>query len=227
MNEGVTRMLLVRHGETDGNAEGRSQGRRDVPLNERGRAQAASVGNLVASMSPVAVYSSTASRARETATAIAVRLDLEVLADERLVEVDHGLLDGLTGEQMREQYGDFVRRWREEDPTDIPIPGGESLGEAQRRMLAAIDGIRGMHGGETVAVVSHNLALHTLICHALGVPLRAWHTFRIDLASLSAVEVRDGDRWGVVGLNERCHLTAPAPSPLEQDTETTAAAGDG
>jgi probable phosphoglycerate mutase len=226
VNEGVTRLLLVRHGETDGNAEGRSQGRRYVPLNEHGRTQAASAGTLVASMSPVAVYSSTASRARETASAIAGLLGIEVVTDERLAEVDHGLLDGLTGEQMRAQYGDFVRRWREEDPTDIPIPGGESLGEAQRRMLAAVEAIRAAQGGETVAMVSHNLALHTLVCHALGVPLRAWRLFRIDLASLSVIEIREGNQWAVVRLNERCHLTAPAPSPLEQGTETMAAAGD-
>jgi probable phosphoglycerate mutase len=223
VNELVTRLLLVRHGETDGNAMGLSQGRRDVPLNDHGRAQAASAGALVASMSPAAVYSSPASRARETAGCIAGPLGLEVRLDERLVEVDHGLLDGLSGEEMRERFSDFIRRWREEDPTDIPIPGGESLGQAQRRMLAAAESIRTAHPGETVAVVSHNLALHTLVCYALGVPLRAWRTFRIDLASLSVVEVRDRERWAVVGLNERCHLTEPAPSPLENAAGTAPA----
>ena len=215
MNEQVTRLLIVRHGQTDGNAQGRSQGRRDVPLNDTGRAQAASTGKLVAALGPVAVYSSTSSRARETAGAIATPLGLEVQADERLQEVDHGHLDGMAGDEMRAQYGDFIRRWREEDPTDIAIPGGESLGQAQVRMLAAVRDICAAHRGETVAVVSHNLALRTFICYALGVPIRAWRVFRIDLASLSIVEVRDGDRWAVVGLNEQCHLTSPAPSPLE------------
>lgn len=216
MNEGVTRLLLVRHGETDGNAQGRTQGLRDVPLNAMGRQQAASVGALVGSMLPVAVYSSPSSRARETAATIAAPLDIEVAIDERLSEVDHGLLDGLTGEELAAQYGDFARRWREEDPTDIPIPGGESLGQAQQRMIAAAEAIRRAHPDQAVAVVSHNLALHTLICHALGIPLRAWRTFRIDLASLSVVEMRDDGRWAVAGLNERCHLTEPAPSPLER-----------
>lgn len=219
MNDSVTRLLLVRHGETDNNAAGRSQGRRDVPLNDFGRRQAASAGKLVADMSPVAVYSSDASRARETAQFIATRLDLEVQVDPRLAEVDHGLLDGLSGEEMRAQFGDFVQRWREEDPTDIPIPGGESLGQAQQRMIAAAEAIHAAHRGEVVTIVSHNLALRTLLCHALGVPLRAWRAFRVDLASLSTVEVRDGGRWAVVGMNERCHLTEPAPSPLENTTD--------
>ncbi len=218
MTGDVTRLLLVRHGETDGNAEGRSQGRRDVPLNGTGRRQAASVGALVAELAPAVVYASNASRARETAAYIAAPLRLEVQVDERLAEVDHGLLDGMNGEEMRAKFADFIRRWREEDPTDIAIPGGESLGQAQQRMVAAAEAIHQAHRGESVAVVSHNLALRTLICHALGVPLRAWRTFRIDLASLSIVEVRDGGRWAVVGLNERCHLTEPAPSPIEDAT---------
>jgi len=211
----VTRLYLVRHGETDGNAQGRTQGRRDVPLNETGRVQAAAVGAVVAAHAPAAVYASTSSRARETAAAIAAPLHLEVLADERLSEVDHGDLDGMTGEEMRERYADFIERWREDDGVDVPIPGGESLRQAQERIVAAVNAIVARHQGEGVAIVSHNLALRTLLCHALGVPLAAWRRFRLDLASVSVVEVRDGDRWAVVGLNERCHLTEPAPSPLE------------
>lgn len=215
MSDQVTRLYLVRHGETDGNAQGRTQGRRDVPLNTTGRAQAAAVGAVVAGHVPAAVYASTSSRAKETAAAIAAPLHLDVIADERLSEVDHGDLDGMTGEEMRERYAGFIEQWREEEGIDVQIPGGESLREAQRRMVAVVEEIVARHRGEGVAIVSHNLALRTLLCHALGVPLAAWRRFRIDLASLSIVEVRDGDRWAVVGLNERCHLTEPAPSPLE------------
>lgn len=216
----VTTLYLVRHGETDGNAAGRTQGRRDVPLNETGRVQAAAVGVVVAAHRPAAVYASTSSRARETAAAIAAPLHLEVVADERLSEIDHGDLDGMTGEEMRARYPDFIERWREDDGVEVPIPGGESLRGAQARMVAAVNEIVERHRGEGVAIVSHNLALRTLLCHALGVPLRAWRAFRVDLASLSIVEVRDGDRWAVVGLNERCHLAEASPSPLEAASAT-------
>ncbi len=216
----VTRLYFVRHGETDGNAQGRTQGRRDVPLNETGRAQAAAVGAVVAAHAPVAVYASTSSRARETARAIAAPLGLEVVADERLSEIDHGDLDGMTGEEMRARYAGFIEQWREDGGVDVPIPGGESLREAQGRMVGAVNAIVARHRGEAVAIVSHNLALRTLLCHALGVPLAAWRRFRVDLASISIVEVRDGDRWAVVGLNERCHLTEAAPSPLEAASAT-------
>lgn len=219
-HELVTRLYLVRHGETDGNAEGRTQGRRDVPLNETGRAQAAAVGAVVAGYRPAAVYSSTSSRARATAEAIAGPLGLAVIADERLSEIDHGDLDGMTGDEMRERYPDFIASWREDAGVDVPIPGGESLREAQARMVSAVNEIVTRDRGEGIAVVSHNLALRALLCHALGVPLRAWRAFRVDLASLSIVEVRDGGRWAVVGLNERCHLTETATPPLEAASAT-------
>ncbi|MBM4416487.1 MAG: histidine phosphatase family protein [Chloroflexi bacterium] len=220
----VLRLLLIRHGQTDGNAAGRTQGRREVDLNDRGRAQALALAERVRPLQPAALYASPASRAQQTAAAIAAACGVPIVTDDRLAEVDHGELDGLTGEEMRVRHPDFLRRWRDEDPTTLRIPGGESMDEAQQRMRLAIAAIRdaaqrvGAPSGAptrdglavrnqvVVAVVSHNLALHALLCHALGVPLRAFRQFRVDLASLSIVELRDDDRWAVVQLNEQCHL---------------------
>lgn len=202
----TTRLLLVRHGETDSNAEGRAQGRRGVPLNERGRRQAAALAEMLRKHAPTAVYSSPAGRARETAGAVAGALDLEVTIDERLAELDHGELDGLTGAEMRERYPEFLRRWRGEDPAELRIPGGESMGDAQIRMVAAADSIAKAHPDGTVVIASHNLALHALICHALGTTLASFRRFRQDLAALTVLEVYDDGAFAVVTLNERCHL---------------------
>jgi broad specificity phosphatase PhoE len=202
----TTRLLLVRHGETDSNAEGRTQGRRDVPLNARGRRQAAALAEMIRKHEPAAVYSSPASRARATAGAIAGALELDVTVDERLAELDQGELDGLTGAEMRERYPDVLRRWRDEDPAEFRIPGGESMGDAQLRMVAAAESIAKAHPDETVVIASHNLALHALICHALGTPLASFRQFRQDLAALTIVEVYDDGAFAIVTLNERCHL---------------------
>jgi broad specificity phosphatase PhoE len=67
------------------------------------------------------------------------------------------------------------------------------------------------HPDAEAVIVSHNLALHTLLCHAMGIPLRAFRQFRIDLASLTVLEIVRADRWSVVTLNERCHLADEAP----------------
>ena len=128
----TTRLLLVRHGETDGNAAGQAQGRRDVPLNATGRRQAAARAEALRADTLAAVVSSPSARCVETAGAIAAPHGLAVRTDPRLQELDQGTLDGLTMDEMRVEAADFLRHWRTDDPTDLRMPGGETLGEAQR-----------------------------------------------------------------------------------------------
>ncbi len=196
----VTRLLLIRHAETEANATGRTQGRLDLPLTARGAAQAAAVAESIAAHAPVAVFASPARRAVETAEAIAMRCGVGVRLDERLLEMDHGDLDGLTGEELRAAAPELLERWRV-DPSEVRMPGGETLQEAQRRMLAAAEAIAAGYQGQTVAVVSHNLALHALLCRAMAVPLAAMRAFRTDLASTSLVEVGADGLWTLVSLN--------------------------
>ena len=205
-----TVLLLLRHGETDRNAEGRSQGRDDPPLNERGRRQAAEAARAIAPLAPVAVYSSNASRARDTAAAVASACGLDVRIDPRLAELDHGELDGLTGSELRARYPQLLERWRGPGGPSLVLPGGESMEQAQSRMVAAATEIGGRHGGASAVVVSHNLALRALACEALGAPLTAAGRLRIDLCSLTIVEWRPGQAWSVVALNRGGEPAAPA-----------------
>ena len=209
------RFLLLRHAEAEGNAAGQTQGRIDHPLTERGRRQAEAAAGAFAHYRPVALYCSPAQRARETAAVAGRALGLEAAVDERLHELDHGDLDGQTIEQIRERYAEFIERWRDEDIADLRFPGGETMREAQARMLAALDEIAARHGGgdgfREVAVVSHNLALKALLARVIGVPLAAARRFELGLASLTVAERRPGANgepagWSVVTLNDRCHL---------------------
>ena len=201
-----TRLLLVRHGQTDSNVEGRTLGRREVPLNARGREQVAAVALGLGEYEPVAIYSSPSSRARDTALAIGGVLELPVVFDERLYEFDHGVLDGLNGDEVRALHAEFMERWTTGERADLRMPGGETFREVQARMLDAAEAFAAAHAGADVVVVSHNLALQTLLCHVLGVPLEATRHLRIDNASLSVAERDESGRWAVVAMNEQCHL---------------------
>ena len=200
------RLFLVRHGQTDGNAEGRSQGLRDVPLNDRGRRQADALGERLRDRPLVAVIASPLARSVATAEAIAGSHGLVVETDARLVELDHGLLDGLTGEELRRDYADFLAQWRDGDPADLTMPGGESMRDAQRRMIEATEAIAARWSDGEVAVVSHNLATRAFLCYALSVPLVTFRRFRHDLASFAELERLAGGGWLVARLNEQCHL---------------------
>ena len=202
----TTRLLLVRHGETDSNVEGRSQGRREVPLNANGRRQVLAVASALSGRGLVAVTASPRERARETAEAIARAAGVELTTDERLTELDQGDLDGLTPPEMRERDPEFLRRWAQEDPTDLQMPGGESLGQSQVRVVAAATAAAVAHEGETAVLVSHNLALKSFLCHAFGVPLASFRNFRVDVASVTTVDVHDDGAFSIVQLNDRCHI---------------------
>ena len=213
----TTRFLLLRHAEATGNLGGQTQGRIDNQLTERGHRQAATVPASIAPYRPVALYVSPASRARSTAAPVAEAYGLEPVIDERLHEVDHGDLDGMAFDEIRHHFADFLEQWRDETLADLRFPGGESMGEARVRMLEALDEAAERHGEADVVVVSHNMALKSLLTHALGVSMAAQRRFQLGLASLSVVERHPGadggpSRWSVVGLNEQCHLPGEEPA---------------
>jgi broad specificity phosphatase PhoE len=203
-----TRLVLVRHGQTAAVVEGRTQGRIDNPLNDTGLRQAEALGTRLLEYAPRAIYSSPAARALATAQPLARALGLTIGLEPRLLEMDFGRLDDRTGAQMRELEPEFMERWSAEDPTDLRIPGGETLGEVQARVVAAACDLVAAHPDQTVVLCSHNFALRSLICHVLGLPLEAFRAFRVDLASFSVVESRDDGGFLLALLNEVCHLPA-------------------
>ena len=156
---GSNEVLLVRHGETDDNAAGRFQGRRDTQLNERGRAQSRALADSLRGERLRAIYTSPLQRARATALIVADALGLEPLLDERLMEADAGdwsgrLIDDVTAEQP-----DEWERWRAADPT-FRFPGGESVAEQAARIAAALAEIA--RGPLPALVVTHGGSIRTV-----------------------------------------------------------------
>jgi broad specificity phosphatase PhoE len=203
------RLILVRHGETAHNAERVTLGREDVPLNERGRAQAQAVARALAANQRfgeiAAVYSSPLVRARDTAAAIAGCLGLAVRIEERLIEMDVGELEGHGYGELRERHPDFLRVWMSEDLADAVMPGGESLRQVQERAWPAVESLLERHADGTVVAVSHNFVILTLLCRTLDLPLARFRGLRNEVAAYSAIELT-GTRRMVLTLNDRCHL---------------------
>ena len=182
-------LILIRHGESTGNAAGLLLGRLDAPLTDRGRAQALSLRPAVAGA--VRIISSPLARARATAEALGTGLPIEV--DERWVEVDYGEFDGSPLDAVP---ATVWARWRS-DP-DYRPPGGETLAEAGTRVRAACeelfatDGV-GARGPGPVVVVSHVSPIKAATCWALGLGDEgAW---RLYLATASVTRIA----WGPGG----------------------------
>jgi phosphoserine phosphatase len=161
----VTTLLLVRHGETDWNREGRWQGLSDTHLNDQGREQARSLA-LQADGVDV-IYSSDLARARETAEIVAEDLGLEVRLDERLRERGFGEWEGLNSDEIEERFAEAHGRWKAGEG-----PGAENaepFAEFAGRIHDFVDEVLERHPGETVLVVSHGGSIRVI--HALAADL--------------------------------------------------------
>jgi len=160
----MTDLFVFRHGETEYNREERIQGQIDVPLNDRGRAQARELVPILGRHAPEIVLASDLARARETAQIVASALGLPVCTDPRLREVHLGEAQGLLWSRAEELFGvDFVRSWRtERSGEDVTFPGGETNGQVIRRVLEALEDHLCRRPSRRVAVATHGGVIRRL-----------------------------------------------------------------
>ena len=201
----TTRLILVRHGQTEANKNSLALGRADVPLNELGREQASRLANALSNDPITKVYASPLSRTRETAGPIAAALGLEVQIEESLIEMDVGELDGLDFGAVRENYPGFTETWLSDDGPEQPMPGGESLRQVFERSARFLEHVKGEHSGLTTCAVSHNFVILTMLVQVMGLELRSFRRLRHGVGAVSVVEW-DGKMWRVEKLNDTCHL---------------------
>ena len=199
------RLILVRHGETAWNKEGRFQGQSSVGLNEHGGGQARQIAKALITMKPTALYSSPLPRTLMTAQEISREISIDVVEVEGIKEVNLGELEGITGQKMRSQYAEVYSAWRR-DPAEVVFPGGESMRQLQERAWSAIEKIEKAHPGDVIVAVSHNFAIRSILCRFLGLPLLRFHQLRVDLASISILQSNSSSRQ-ILTINDRCHLS--------------------
>lgn len=202
----TTTLVLVRHGETAWNAEGRVQGQTDVPLNDLGRTQAEALVPVLAAERFAAIYSSDLLRVRETAQPTARALALEVALDEGLRERHYGMFEALTYVECRERFPAEFERFRDK-ALEFDFGSGESLQAFYDRALASVRGIAERHAGAAVLVFTHGGVLEMLYREATARGLRSARDFEIPNAAINRFEYAAG-RWRLRAWAERAHLEA-------------------
>jgi alpha-ribazole phosphatase len=200
----LTRLLLVRHGETGWNRAGRYQGQSDTELSKIGIEQAKKLRERLAAEGIDAIYSSDLKRALRTAELIASVHDVEVVPRQELRELDFGEFEGRYFEEIKERYLPLDQMWRGED-LEARAPGGESLYQLANRVSQFENKLGRVPDKETILIVAHGGSLRVLICLLLGVGLECWWQFQLDSASLSIVEIYP-ERNILSVLNDTCHL---------------------
>ena len=202
---GPTRLLLLRHGQTELSVQRRYSGRGNPELTETGRRQAADAARYLSTKGGIsAVVSSPLQRARDTAKAAADALGLTVQVDDDLIETDFGDWEGLTFPEAAERDPELHGRWLRD--TSLPAPGGESFDGVQERIERVRDRIIAEHGPATVLVVSHVTPIKTLLRLALGAGSSVLHRLHLDLASLSIAEFYPDNGASVRLVNDTSYL---------------------
>jgi len=183
----MKRLLLVPHGQTSWNAEGRVQGHTDVVMNELGQAQARALARSLAQEKIGAIISSDLQRAWETASIIGEQVGVAVSPDPRLREIHFGDWEGLTSQEIAVQDPPGWERWEKGIITSPPR--GESLTSLAARLAESLAEIANLalaqDDGRAVMVVAHRGSLRVLVCLALGLDPGLMHRFRLEQTSVT------------------------------------------
>ncbi len=200
----ATRIVAVRHGETDWNVEGRVQGHIDIPLNATGRWQVARLAAALVDEGIAAIYTSDLSRALQTAQAVGEALSLPVVTDTRLRERAFGVFQALTLAEVQARWPADSRRWRQRDP-DFAPEGGESLTAVSARCIGAVTALARAHAGQAIAVIAHGGVMDCLYRAATQVDLKTQRSWALGNASINRL-LYTGDGLSLVGWSDTQHL---------------------
>jgi alpha-ribazole phosphatase/probable phosphoglycerate mutase len=203
----LTHILLVRHGETEWNAERRVQGHLNSRLSARGRRQAEAIAARLARVPLTAVYSSDLTRALDTATPIAAAHGLPVVSLPALREKSFGEWEGLTEPEIKANWPDGWHCFHVLRQIDYAIPGGETWEQVQTRVLGVLGQVLRDHPSaeDRVVLVGHGGSLRVAFLDALQAPLPTLRRMSLSNASLSRLEY-DPERGGrLTLLNDTSH----------------------
>jgi broad specificity phosphatase PhoE len=185
----VTRIVLVRHGETHWHRDNRYAGVSDVELTPHGVQQARELASWARTAALDAIWASDLSRAADTAQACAALTGLDPVVDRRLRELDFGAAEGLTRDEMNTRFPDDVRAFLH-DPVTHHLPGGEDPVRAARRFTDCLHDIADQYETGRVLVVAHSTVIRLALCALIGVELSRYRRLFPALGNCALTEVR-------------------------------------
>jgi 2,3-bisphosphoglycerate-dependent phosphoglycerate mutase len=219
----MTRLVLVRHGESVSTVSRRIGGHRTCgglsPLGQQQAERLRLRWTEAPDISPTVLISSHYRRAKETAAAIAAAFGLPVVEDASFGEHDPGAdCDGMTYDDFMARFGEITdRSWHDNDPFDVTFPGGETVAAFHYRVGAALKALVDHHRDATVVVSCHGGVIDAVLRTALRAPSLGGFQLHTRNTSITELETIDGGGWRVLRYNDIAHLAGlPEQTPVEQ-----------
>lgn len=196
------KIILIRHGETLWNKEGRIQGTSDIELSDEGIEQARLLSLSLKDQPICAIHASPLKRAIKTAEIINKFHDREIQIHSDLMEMDQGDFEGFSFKELMACEKDFLNKWIA-DPASVRMPNGESLNQLQTRAWRALEAI--INREENALVVAHNFTIAAILCRMRKISLSEFRSTCVDTASKTIVSFQNGEAE-IVTFNDRSHL---------------------
>ncbi len=207
-NYEALRLLLVRHGETDWNRQGKFQGQIDVPLNDNGRLQGKQAAHFLQDVHIDFAVSSSMLRPKETAELIlAHHPEVSLAVEDQLREISHGKWEGCLETEIESLYPGELQRWQS-TPAEVQMPEGENLQQVWDRAIAAWNAIVEAHlgTGKVGLVVAHDAVNKVILCHLAGLgPEQIW-SFKQGNGAVSVIDFTTAGKPTLAAMNITTHL---------------------
>ncbi len=199
-----TELLIIRHGKTAWNIEGRLQGSQDIELHPIGMRQAEALAERLQNETFTALYSSDLKRAAQTAERIAQRTHHQIRFHRGLRERNFGIFEGMTGAEIEAQYPEDWARFRRWDP-DLIVPNGDSLRRYYEAAVACVEDLARQHPDERIVIVTHGIFISSLLRYTLGIPFSVPSRYKGFNTSINRFLFDEGV-WTLLTLNDTNHL---------------------
>ena len=208
----MTKVYVVRHGQTAWNLEEVFRGRMDIPLDETGKKEVHLAGKALKDETLHAIYSSPLSRSMETAENIAKFQNIEVKPLEAIIDISYGEWEGVSLAEVQKKYPDLYTLWLKE-PHKVRFPNGESLEQVRVRTQNAIENLLEKHENENIALVAHRVPNKVISCALLGIDNSNFWRIQQDTASTNLFIYKEG-QWLISYLNDTSYLKVLGKSSL-------------
>lgn len=199
----MTRLLLIRHGETDYNLNRRYCGFSNPPLNVSGVSQVESLAKQLKDFDIAAVYSSDLLRAAQTAEILFSGHQIKTMPDFR--EFNFGVFEGLNHTEITNKYSGLYHNWLV-DPLHVSIPKGEKFTDFKNRVDSALSLVISLNRNKVIALVTHSGPIRLILCRVLGYGFEKFWEFNHDNAAFSIIDYPESSAAKAVSINKSAHL---------------------
>ena len=196
-------IYIIRHAEKEyGGFYNPDLRHQDEPINQRGREQARKLWSYLSDKQISAIYVSAYQRTRQTIEYVAEQSGISPIVDARLNEIDNGVLDNLSEEDVRQKFPDFWKVYRVRS-ADFRFPGGETGEEACSRIAGFLEEKRQQHGNENIVFVSHEGLIRQLMCYLMNIPVYKRGNFLVNFCGITEISYQQEYRaWKLIRFNQ-------------------------